>query len=131
LASKTAHQLPTSSHSMNNLWQCQSCVDNVRSQLIYLWQCQMEINKVKSETIVPHSTKQSETIRTCPTNQIKQDKSSAIFKLVVAFLSNNVLVDLWQCRMETECTNNLVGFCHDNKSEQVCVFWPPVTDGVL
>jgi hypothetical protein len=34
LASKTAHQLPTSSDSMNNLWQCQSFVDNVRSQLI-------------------------------------------------------------------------------------------------
>ncbi len=29
VASKTAHQLPTSSHSMNNLWQCQSFVGNV------------------------------------------------------------------------------------------------------
>ena len=45
VASKTAHQLPTSSHSMNNLWQCQSFVDNVS---IDSWQCQMEINKVKS-----------------------------------------------------------------------------------
>ena len=102
--SKTAHQLPTSSHSMNYLWQCQSFVEDVRSQLIDSWQRQMEINKVKSEpfvshspfqryetiathatlsmrplqlmpqqseTIVPHSTKQSETIRTCSTNQIK------------------------------------------------------------
>jgi hypothetical protein len=45
VASKTAHQLPTSSHSTNNLWQCQSFVDNVS---IDSWQCQMEIDKVKS-----------------------------------------------------------------------------------
>jgi hypothetical protein len=38
LAPKTAHQLPTSSHSMNYLWQCQSFVDDVRSQLIDSWQ---------------------------------------------------------------------------------------------
>ena len=46
VASKTAHQLPTSSHSMNNLWQCQSFVDNVS---IDSWQCQMEIDTVKSK----------------------------------------------------------------------------------
>ncbi len=119
LASKTAHQLPTSSHSMNNLWQCQSFVENLRSQLIDSWQCQMDINKMKSETIVPHSTKQSETIRTCSTNQIKQDKSSITFKLIVASISNNMLVHLLQCEMEINNTNNLVGFCHDNKPEQV------------
>jgi hypothetical protein len=119
LASKTAHQLPTLSHSMNNLWQCQSFVDNVRSQLIDSWQCQMEINKMKSKTIIPHSKKQSETIRTCSTNQIKQDTFPATFKLVVASVSNNVSVDLWQCQMEIESTNSLVGFCHGNKSEQV------------
>ena len=45
VASKTAHQLPTSSHSTNNLWQCQSFVDNVS---IDSWQCRMEIDKVKS-----------------------------------------------------------------------------------
>jgi hypothetical protein len=45
LATKTAHQLTTCSHSMNNLWQCQSFVDAV---LIDSWQYQMEINKVKS-----------------------------------------------------------------------------------
>jgi hypothetical protein len=33
------------SHSMNNLWQCQSFVDNVS---IDSWQCQLEIDKVKS-----------------------------------------------------------------------------------
>jgi hypothetical protein len=68
----------------------------------------MEINKVKSEPFA-----------SCSTNQIKQDKSSATFKLVVASVLNNVLVDLWQCQMEIESTNNLVGFCHDKKSEQV------------
>jgi len=45
VASKTAHQLQTSSHSMNKLLQCQSFVDNVP---IDSWQCQMEIDKVKS-----------------------------------------------------------------------------------
>jgi len=45
VASKTAHQLPTCSHSTNNLWQCQSFVDNVS---INSWQCRMEIDKVKS-----------------------------------------------------------------------------------
>jgi hypothetical protein len=40
-ASKTAHQLPTSSHSMSNLWKCQLFIDNVS---IDSWQCQMEIN---------------------------------------------------------------------------------------
>jgi hypothetical protein len=108
LASETAHQLPTSSRSINNLWQCQSFVDNVRSQLIDSWQRPMETNKVKSEPFASHST-----------NQIKQDKSSAIFKLVVASVLNNVLVDLWQCQMEIKSTNNLVGFCYNNKSEQV------------
>jgi hypothetical protein len=68
----------------------------------------MKINKVKSEPFA-----------SCSTNQIKQDKSSATFKLVVASVLNNVSVDLWQCQMEIKSTNNLVGFCHDNKSEQV------------
>ncbi len=35
-------------------------------------------------------------------NQIKQDKSSATFKLVVASIFNNVLIDLWQCCMEID-----------------------------
>ncbi len=65
----------------------------------------MEINKVESEPIA-----------SCSTNQIKHDRSSAMFKLVVASLSNNVSTDLRQCQMEIKST---VGFCHNNKSEQV------------
>ncbi len=72
-----------------------------------------------SETIITHSKKQSETIRICLINQINWDKSSATFKMVVASVSNNVLIDLWQCQMEIESTNNFVGFCHNKKSEQV------------
>jgi hypothetical protein len=88
VASKTAHQLPTSSvlinlwqcrmeidKPTNNSWQCQSFVDNV---LIDLWQCRMEIDKVKSnkrEQIASHSS-------------IKQDKSTPTFQLVVASVSN-------------------------------------------
>jgi hypothetical protein len=79
LAPKTGHQQPTSSHSMNNLWHCQSFVDDVRFQLINLRQRQMEINKVKSEPFA-----------SCSTNQIKQDKSPATFKLVVASALNCV-----------------------------------------
>jgi hypothetical protein len=45
LAMKTAHQLRTSLHSMNNLWQCQLFVDAVSTDS---WQCQMEIYKEKS-----------------------------------------------------------------------------------
>jgi hypothetical protein len=91
----------------NQVWG-QSFVDNARSQLIDSWQCQMEINKVKSEPFA-----------SCSTNQIKQDKSTATFKLVVASVLNNVLVDLWQCRMEIGSTNNLVGFCHDKNQSKL------------
>jgi hypothetical protein len=79
----------------------------------------LQLMPQQSETIVSHPTKQSKTIRTCSTNQIKRDKFSARFKLVVASVSNNVSIDLWQCQMEIKSTNNLVGFCHDNTSEQV------------
>ena len=70
-----------------------------------LWQCQLEINKVKSkktksEPIATHSTIQSEPIAYRSTNQIKQVKSSATFKFVVASVFNNILIDSWQCQME-------------------------------
>ncbi len=61
----------------------------------------------------------SEPFASCSTNQGKQDKSSATSKLVVASVLNNVLVDLRQCQMGIESTNNLVGFCPDKKSERV------------
>jgi hypothetical protein len=93
---------PTSLCLMNNSRQSRLFVDNVP---IDLWQCRMEINKVKSkktksEPIASHSTIQSEPIVSCSPNQIKRDKSSATFKLVVAFVFNNVSIDSWQCRME-------------------------------
>jgi hypothetical protein len=77
---------PTSLYLTNNSWQSQLFVDDVS---IDSWQCQMEIDKVKSketksEPISSHSTIQSEPIASHSPNQIKQDKSSATFKLVVA-----------------------------------------------
>jgi hypothetical protein len=89
---------PTSLCLMNNSRQSRSFIDNV---LIDSWQCQIEINKVKSkktksEPIASHSTIQSEPVASCSTNQIKQDKSSATFKLVVASFFNNNSIDSWQ-----------------------------------
>jgi hypothetical protein len=93
---------PMSLCLMNNSRQSQSFVDDVS---IDSGQCQMEIYKVKSkktksEPIKSHSTIQSEPIASCSPNQIKQDKSSATFKVVFAFVFNNVSIDLWQCRIE-------------------------------
>jgi hypothetical protein len=94
VASKTAHQLPTSSHSMNNLWQCQSFVDNV---LIDWWQCQMEINKVKS----------------------MKTAQRAIGSMCKSVQSRGPCHNKKSERVGNGASTQLVGFCHDNKSEQV------------
>ncbi len=93
---------PMSLYLTNNLRQSQLFVGNVS---IDSWQCQMEINKVKSkktksEPNASHSIIQSEPIASCSPNQIKWDKSSARFKLVVASVFNNILIDSWHCQME-------------------------------
>jgi hypothetical protein len=87
---------------MNNSRQSRSFIDDVS---IDSWQCQIEIDKVKSkktknEPITSHSTIKSESIASRSTNQIKRDKSSATFKLVVAFVFNKISIDSWQCQME-------------------------------
>jgi len=94
VASKTAHQLPTSSHSTNNLWQYQSFVDNVS---IDSWQCRMEIDKVKS----------------------MKTAQCAIGSKCKSFQSRGHCYDKKSERVGNSASTQLVGFCHDNKSEQV------------
>jgi hypothetical protein len=94
VASKTAHQLPTSSFSMNNLWQCQLFVDNV---LIDSWQCQMEINKVKSMKIAQRT----------------------IGSMCKSFQSRGPCHDKNSKQVGNGASTQLMGFCHDKKSERV------------
>ncbi len=93
---------PSNTKSLtNNLWQCQTFVNNV---LIDSWQCQMEINDVKSQSIkwqcrinivdlklllscsIDHSW-QCRSDFNIPLSIV--DQSSSIFQLVVASLNNN------------------------------------------
>jgi hypothetical protein len=79
---------PTSLHLTKKSRQSPMFVDDVS---IDSWQCQMEIDTVKSKITGPShlscSTIQREPNISHSTNQIKQNESSATFKLVVASVS--------------------------------------------
>jgi hypothetical protein len=92
VASKTAHQLPASSHSMNKLWQCQSFVDNVS---INSWQCQMEIDNVKS----------------------MKTAQCAIGSMCKSFQSCGHCYNKKSERVGNRASTQLVGSCNDKKSE--------------
>jgi hypothetical protein len=88
----------------------------------------IEAHSTLSKTIIPSSTlphKSSETI--VPSSkfplkrgvlfQIKQDNSSATFKLVVASVSTNNTLSFDE--VGNSLSTQLVGSCHDKKSERV------------
>ncbi len=75
LASKTGHQLPTITTHATTSEPIVSHSPFQRHETIATHATKsmrpLQLMPQQSETIVPHSTKQSETIRTCSTNQIK------------------------------------------------------------
>jgi hypothetical protein len=113
VASKTAHQLPTSSHSTNNLWQCQSFVDNV---LIDSWQCLMKIDKVKSmktaQRAIGSKCKSYQSCGHCYDKNSEQVGNSASTQLVGSCHGKK------SERVGNCASTQLVGSCHDKKSER-------------
>jgi hypothetical protein len=134
VASKTAHQLSTSSHSTKNLWQCQSFVDNMS---INSWQCQIEMDKVKSmktaQRAIGSKCKSCQSHGHCYDKKSKRVGNSASTQFVgschdikseqVGNSASTQLVgschDNKSQQVGNRASTQLVGFCHDNKSEQV------------